>query len=147
MSDRWKRRFAYRAVMIVALPLLVPLEAAEYEKSWLGCIQDMSIPVLNDLSLASMEGERRKDVVFEFQIDKNARPVLSPGTRLPRKISLPMILATQFIDGQIYKRVCVGRRFRLTVTFVLADHDSGRQTSRIMGNDTVELVFHEGERQ
>jgi hypothetical protein len=143
MSIRsWVRIVGF--VTIVAVNSMKLTAAPETSTSWLACVRDLSFPVDNTMSENAMGGARKRTLQLVFRLDNKARPVLIGGEAPPRTFSFPLLVASQLVEWQVYKPECAGKKFSLSFTIVLVDEFAGRQVSRIRGDNSVELIFHEG---
>ena len=139
------RSYSWRLVLFACLMCLWQ-EAAVAETariSWLSCVEELSLPVINDMDRGRLRGQRQYSIALEMILDKNARPALGGSPDVYRKEGNPFFLVLSFLDNQKYRSDCAGQRFKLSIRIRLVDRNAGRMDSTIRGDNSIELVYHD----
>ena len=116
---------------------------ADERRSWLSCVQGLYLPVVNDMNQATFRGLGRHSLVVDLVLDQNARADLAPRWKAPEKGTIPSSLMLMFLAKQAYRKECAGKRFQVSISMVLVDRNAGRQDTRILDDDSIELVYHD----
>jgi hypothetical protein len=139
--------FTRRAVLFACLlcfqPYVVVGETPQKRSSWLSCVEELSLPVVNDMDRGRMRGQRQYSIDLEMLLDKNARPGLAGSPEAYQKEGNPFLLVLGFLDNQKYRSDCAGQRFKLSIRIRLVDRHAGRMDSRIRDDNSIELVYHD----
>lgn len=130
-------------ILTMLVMLVHCVSGADGARSLLSCIQEVAVPVRNDMSQSSFQGRARHTLVVDVVLDKQANADLAPEWKAPEKLSLPMTFLLQFVIGQAYRKECAGLRFQVSMSILLVDRHSGRQSARIKDDNSIELVYHD----
>ena len=137
--DLW----SFARFLVVGVLLIPECRSADLNRSWLSCVQVLSVPVVNDMNRATFRGVGRHTLTVDVVLDKNANVDLAPDWKAPKNGTIPMSLMLLFLSRQTYRKECAGARFTLSISMVLVDRNAGRQDSQIRDDNSIELFYHD----